>query len=162
MSATDHWIHRTDAPLDRATVVFDLDGVIADASHRQRHLRDGRRDWDAFFDDCVHDTVLPAGAALAAAVDEGHTVVILTARPDRVVHATVDWLAANGIRHDVLVLRPRGDRRSSADFKRDELATLVAQGAQIVAVVEDSPPNLAMLRDEGYPAVPVASGYYEN
>ena len=106
--------------------------------------------------------MLPAGAALAAAVDEGHTVVILTARPDRVLHATVDWLAANGIRHDVLVLRPRGDRRSSADFKRDELATLVAQGAQIVAVVEDSPPNLAMLLDEGYPAVPVASGYYEN
>ena len=161
MTAPANWIGATDAPLDRPTMVFDLDGVISDASHRQRFLRDDRWDFDGFFAACVDDTVIPAGAALAAAIAADHTVVILTARPDSIRMQTIDWLAANGIRHDLLILRPPADDRSSADFKYDELAALRRAGCDIRGVLEDSPSNLAMLTAEGYPALPVASGYYE-
>lgn len=161
MTSPPNWVRRTDAPLDRATVVFDLDGVIADASHRQRFLRGGRRDFDGFFGACVHDTVIPAGAALATAIESDHTVVILTARPDTIRSQTLDWLRAHAIRHDLLILRPPLDQRSSAEFKRDELAALRVLGCDIRTVLEDSPSNLDMLRAEAYPVIPVASGYYD-
>ena len=29
--------------------IFDIDGTLADASHRLHHIQNGNKDWDAFF-----------------------------------------------------------------------------------------------------------------
>lgn len=44
--------------------VFDVDGVLADVSHRRHHLRGGRRDWAAFFAAAAGDGVLAPGLAM--------------------------------------------------------------------------------------------------
>jgi len=158
----DHWHRVTGAPVDAPAAVFDLDGVIADAGHRQSYLRGGRRDWDGFFRASEHDPVLDAGAALAASIDDAHTVVILTGRPDSIRTITIDWLTTRSIRHDLLIMRPPGDRRSAVDFKRDELRMLRALGATLSLCLDDSRDNVAMMRSLDVPTLYVHSGYYDD
>ncbi len=36
-------------------VIFDIDGTLADNSHRQHFLEGGKKDWKGFFDAMVDD-----------------------------------------------------------------------------------------------------------
>ena len=64
-------------------VIFDIDGVLADASGRQHHLAGLRRDWDAFFAECGEDPLIPEVARLLELLTPEVAVVLLTraARP---------------------------------------------------------------------------------
>ena len=104
-----NWHVRPDAPTSGPVVVLDMDGVISNATHRQHFLRGGRRDYRGFFTAAVDDP--PYDLVLAASVDDSHTVAILTARPYYMADATRSWLAANEVRHDLLILRPADGRQ---------------------------------------------------
>ena len=171
MSTPDNWYFRDGAPdadsgatAGGPLVILDLDGVISDATHRQHFLRGAFRDFRGFFTAAPDDPPLEAGRALAASVDDDHTVAILTARPHYMADDTRRWLAANEIRHDLLILRPehgRGSRGPSADFKRNELNRLRAAGYEITAAIDDDERIIEMYRSEGVFALYVHSGYYE-
>ena len=151
------------APAGGPLVIFDLDGVISNALHRQHFLRGARKDYRGFFTAAVHDPPLEAGRALAASVDDDHSVAILTARPIYMADDTRSWLAANGVRHDLLILRPahgEGSHGSSPDFKRYELSRLRAAGYQVAFALDDDERNIEMYRDEGVLGLYVHSGYY--
>ena len=164
VSTPSNWYLRDGAPEGGPLVILDLDGVISNASHRQHFLRGARRDWRGFFTSAAHDPPYETGVALAASIDDDHTVAILTARPHYVADMTRAWLAANEVRHDLLILRPetgRGRSGPSADFKRHELSRLRAAGYEIVMAIEDDERNIEMYRSEGIFALYVHSGYYE-
>ena len=164
----DNWFFRdggTDgAPSGGPLVILDLDGVISDASHRQHYLRGAFKDFRGFFTAATADPPLETGRALAASVDRDHSVAILTARPNYMADDTRAWLAANEIRHDLLILRPkwgRGSRGASADFKRNELNRLRAVGYEVTAAIDDDERIIEMYRSEGVFALYTHSGYYE-
>ena len=159
-----HWHCARDAPAAGPVVILDLDGVISNAWHRQHFLRDGRQDWPGFFTSAAHDPPIAAGLAMAASIARDHTVAILTARPHYVTDITRAWLAANEVRHDLLIVRPQhgpGSRGPSSDFKREELSRLRARGLRIALAVDDDERNIDMYRSEGIFALYVHSGYYE-
>ncbi len=164
-AGTPHnWFLRDGAPSAGPLVIFDLDGVISDASHRQHFLRGERKNWRGFFTNAGLDPPYGAGLALAASVDGDHAVAILTARPHYVADMTRAWLAANEVRHDLLILRPRHGRGSggpSADFKRHEIHRLRAAGYEITMAIDDDERIIAMYRSEDIFALYTHSGYYE-
>ena len=156
-----NWHPRPGAPAPGPAVVFDLDGVISDASHRQPLLRGPALDWEGFFAAAVDDPPIPAGVGLTGATAADHAAVILTARPSWLAAPTLDWLAANRVRCHLLILRPPEDRRPAASFKRHELGRLRAAGYEIAAAIDDDERIVAMYRAEGVLALYVHSGYYE-
>jgi len=141
--------------------VFDIDGVLADASHRQ-HLLDGWGDWDRFFDACGGDGLLSDQAALTQALHHDWLVVLLTSRPMWVQFQTVGWLERYDaeIGWDLLIMRPDRDWRSSASFKRDEVRGLVAAGYEVRLTLDDDRRNVAAFRNEGLPCIYIHSGYH--
>jgi hypothetical protein len=143
-----------------AAVVFDIDGVLADASGRQHHLAGLRRDWDAFFAECGEDPIIPEVARLLELLSDDLVVVLLTARPARVRAQTLAWLASRELRYDLLVMREHGDALSATDFKRAETMGLRRYGFELRLAVEDDPANLEMFESEGVPCLYVHSGYY--
>ena len=73
----DHWSWR-DAPVERGQAgVFDMDGVLSDASSRQHFLDSPRRDWDAFFAACGDDALIDEVARLLEVLDDDLRVVLL-------------------------------------------------------------------------------------
>ena len=164
MTAPHNWYFRVGAPSGGPLVIFDLDGVISDASHRQHFLRGVGRDWRGFFVDARLDPPYETGLAMTSSVSGDHAVAILTARPHYVADVTRAWLAANEVRHDLLILRPRRGRGSggpAADFKRRELNRLRSAGFEAKVALDDDERIVEMYRSEGVFTLYVHSGYYE-
>ena len=159
-----NWHFRPGAPTSGLLVIFDLDGVISDATHRQHFLRGTRKNFRGFFTAAPADPPYETGLALAASVDDSHAVAILTARPNYMLEGTRAWLAAHEVRHDLLILRPRAGRGShgpSADYKRHELSRLRAAGYEVTAAIDDDQRVIDMYRAEGVFALYIHSGYYD-
>lgn len=121
--------------------VVDIDGVLADATHRQ-HLvarlpMDRRpKDWDAFFAAVGEDPVLEDGRALVRRLAEQHRIVLLSGRPERTRADTVAWLERQGIGWERLVLRPDDDHRPAAVVKAG-LIRGIGRPDEVAVVVDD-------------------------
>jgi phosphoglycolate phosphatase-like HAD superfamily hydrolase len=132
--------------------ILDIDGVLADASHRQ-HLVDGRpKDWDAFFAAVGADPPIPAGLRLARDLAASDDVVLLSGRPERTRADTEAWLRDNAVPYARLILRPDADRRPADRFKATAIAG-VAGPAEVTVVVDDDDAVVAILESLGYRAV---------
>lgn len=142
-------------------MVFDIDGVLSDATSRQRFIEEGRRDWGAFFEACGDDPVIEEVARLLELLEGSLAVVLLTGRPLRVRPQTLAWLERYRVRWDLLVMRDRGDAAHVSAYKRRSVEELRAQGFDLRLALEDDPANHAMFVAEGVPCVYIHSGYYE-
>ncbi|MCT9090335.1 hypothetical protein N4G70_15890 [Streptomyces sp. ASQP_92] len=120
----------------RPLAVFDLDGTLADSSHRQRFLDRKPRDWDAFFAAAPADPPLAEGVALCREAAEECEVVYLTGRPERCRRDTVEWLAAQGLADGALHMRRNDDRRPARLTKLDILRKL-GRDREIRMLVDD-------------------------
>jgi len=75
-------------------VLYDLDGTLADPYHRRGFVRVKPKNWKAFFEAQVNDTVIEPIATIARELyKEGkYKVIIFTARPDTYKEMTETWL----------------------------------------------------------------------
>ena len=142
-------------------MVFDIDGVLADAQGRQHLIEGSQRDWKGFFARCGEDAPILSSVRLLDVVDADVAVVLLTGRPLGVQDATIQWLDRHGLRWDVLVMRDRGDYSNSLVFKQQSARFLKARGFELVLAVEDDRRNCEMFEEEGVPALYIHSGYYD-
>ncbi|MEW6154816.1 MAG: hypothetical protein AB1673_12605 [Actinomycetota bacterium] len=162
VAVPSHWRWREGAPRPAGpAVVFDMDGVLSDATGRQHFLAGpGRKDWNAFFEACGDDPVVEEVARLVELIDPAVTVVLLTGRPVRVRRPTLEWLDRHKLPWDLLVMRPYGDYGASLEFKRRTVTDLRELGFDPRLAIEDDARNQAMFRDEGVPCIYLHSGYY--
>ena len=159
--APRHWQwHHGPGPGGPA-VVFDIDGVLSDATSRQHFIEQGRRDWTAFFEACGDDPVIEEVARLLELLDRSLAVVLLTGRPLRVRPQTLAWLERYGLRWDLLVMRDHGTYQRAAAFKEGVVADLRRAGLEPLLAFEDDPRNRDMFHRAGVPCVYIHSGYYE-
>lgn len=142
-------------------VIFDVDGVLSDASVRQ-HFLEGWGDWDGFFDACGDDPLIADQAALTRMLSEHRTIVLLTSRPDWVQPQTLSWLHDHReqVHWDLLVMRSGRDFASASSFKRKACGALHEAGFVIELALDDDPRNIAMYRGANIPAIYIESGYY--
>ena len=55
------WTWNNELPKDSEVIIFDLDGVISDAAHRQHFLEGTEKDWNGFFSACTEDPPIISG-----------------------------------------------------------------------------------------------------
>ena len=130
--------------------VVDIDGVVADVSHRLHHLSAKPKDWGSFFAAAADDPPLDEGIRRVKALLADHEVVYLTGRPEWLRKDTEKWLAAHGITGSALHMRRRGDRRPARQTKAELLAQL-ARGREVAIVLDDDPEVTAALQEAGWP-----------
>jgi len=159
--APPNWYWRRGPLPPGPAVVFDIDGVLSDASSRQHFLDHGRRDWRAFFEACGDDPLIEEIARLLELLDASLSVVLVTGRPLRVRPQTLAWLERYQLRWDLLVMRDRGDTGPVSAYKRRTVEALRAHGLDLRLALEDDPANHAMFVEEGVPCVYIHSGYYQ-
>ena len=109
-------------------IVCDLDDTLADNAHRQHILEEAHESesakWDAFFEPCDKDVVMPEIAEIFQAltnVSQGNRVEIWTARSESVRDKTERWLRRNLFDAQSIPLRMRakGDVRPDTEVKGD-------------------------------------------
>ena len=93
------------------TIIFDLDGTIANIDKRRDMSKkiDGSMDWDTFFHpshisfDTPNPQVIKSAQLFKA---DGFKIFIFSGRNDRSFHATKQWLKTHNVPFDLLVMRP--------------------------------------------------------
>lgn len=156
----ENWCWRDGAVSPGPIAVFDVDGVLADAGHRQHYLEWPLRDWDSFFAECGDDGLIDEVARMLSLLDEKLQIVLLTARPMRVQSETLVWMARHGLRWDLLIMRNWGDYMAAPHFKALSVGELRAYGFDLQLAFEDDPRNVAMFENHGVPCVYIHSGYH--
>jgi hypothetical protein len=149
--------------------VVDIDGTIADASHRL-HFIDRQRNepprWDDFFGACSNDQPITAVIDLLQKLNEGaflcnpeqDTIFIyLTGRPERIRQQTEQWLMFHNCPNGALLMRADGDHRPDHEIKPERLKGLMDKYS-ILGVFEDRPSVCREWRKMGLTVFQVGSG----
>lgn len=139
--------------------LFDIDGTLADLSHRLSHIQKEPKDWNAFFDACDRDGSIAHIVELATLLSIHSRVVFVSGRSDRVRDVTMDWLRARGL-FGSLYMRKDGDHRPDNIVKGELLAEIVADGWTPIMAFDDRNQVVEMWRAKGVPCAQVADGNF--
>jgi predicted kinase len=137
-----------DASLPPAVIV-DLDGTLTSASWRSHHLHGFRKDWPAFFAGMTRDAPVGPLVDLVGWTANHAAVVLLTGRPADHEPAIRRWLADHRVTYDLLLMRPRGDRRPDTVVKRELYHEQIAPRYEVRLAIDDRPGVIEMWREEG-------------
>lgn len=142
----------------RDCIIFDIDGTIADNTHRHHFLQKSPKDWDGFNAAMGADKLHLAMAQLVNILGNHYPILLCTGRQecDRLV--TMDWLEKHNINWCELHMRPTGDFRPDDVVKRELLETILACGWRPLFVVDDRKSVVAMWRQAGLVCLQCAEG----
>lgn len=145
--------------------VFDIDGTLADLTHRLQHIQKAPKDWDAFFDACSKDASIEHMIVLCRTMVHYNEIIFVSGRAERCRSATVEWLHARNMwllswLHGPprLYMRKDGDHRPDYQVKLDMLEVIRTDGWNPVMVFDDRDQVVRMWREQGIPCSQVADG----
>lgn len=141
----------------RSIVICDLDGTIANISHRV-HLAQAR-EWDQFHAFSVMDEPNESILALLWHLEENYEIAIITGRPEKWRGPTEDWLYKHGVPYDTLHMRPDLCFDHDYDYKREVWRTNY-QDRDVLFVLEDRDQVVDMWRGIGLHCWQVRRGDY--
>lgn len=145
------------------TLICDIDGVLADCTHRLKFIQGEAKDWDAFFAACSDDAPLKPAIRFLNYFDSAVEIIYMTGRPERSRKATIAWFEKHnvpwvGCKH-LLLMRQDGDHREDTVVKKEMFRESVDQ-TRVVAVIEDRDQVVEMWRGEGLLCLQPKKGDY--
>lgn len=144
---------------DKPIVIFDIDGTLADPSHRLDFVKSTKKNWNAFFAGCdldkPNETVIAWCNELKNSSE--YTIVIVSGRPsNKCQEKTLWWLDFEGVKYDYIFMRDGQDYRPDTEIKQ-EILNWLPKG-KIEFVVDDRLQVVEMWRQNGIKCYPVGSG----
>lgn len=157
---TPYWTYES-----AAWVIFDLDGTLADITHRLHHIKEkvekvfdhesdtfiekkSKADWHAFNAACSSDDPKSHIISLLKMFKHyGKQIAIVSGRDSTYQVATEKWLKSKGVEWDILLMRAPKDYRSDTDIKK-ELFEKHFKAEDVWLVVDDRDKVVEMWRKE--------------
>lgn len=150
-------------------IVFDIDGTLADNSHRLHFIQQEPKDWNSFFEECDKDGRINPVINLLNILLEAHFVidkptfdfVFCTGRPERTRDKTQSWLRSNLFISDKgihLYMRKDGDYRPDDVVKAELIDKMRVDGFDPYIVFDDRKRVVDMWRRHGITCLQCAEG----
>lgn len=100
-------------------IFLDIDGVVADCTHRLHYIQQEEKDYDNFYKEVVKDTPIQDKGFIEELEDKyGGRVVFVTGRPERTRKDTEEWLDKHyGIKKGSRTMYMRRDH----DWRKSEI-----------------------------------------
>lgn len=144
----------------RDIIICDIDGTIADLTHRLHYVKGDTKDWDSFFAEVDKDGFRREvwDQVVADADKYDADIVFVSGRSDKTREATTEWLKWHVGDWDFkLIMRQSWDRRDDTVVKREMYDKYLSR-MRVVKVYDDRPRVIRMWRDLGLEAVDVGTG----
>lgn len=147
--------------------IFDIDGTLADCSHRLYHIQKTPKDWESFHKNMCEDKPILPVLRLLNRLGQIADIRFATGRQEKNRLETAQWLAnKTGMTVDyvnyALYMRANGDHREDTVVK-PELVERIADRygkSAIKGIFEDRLRVCEALRAKGYQVYQVAAGAY--
>jgi beta-phosphoglucomutase-like phosphatase (HAD superfamily) len=139
--------------------IFDLDGTLADLTHRRHHVIKPNRRWNQFFDECGADApIMDVINIYKILAQHEYVMLVVSGRSDRVRIQTRAWLTNQGLDSADLFMRKDGDYRADDIIKEEIYETQIKPSYNIVGVFDDRDRVVGMWRRLGLRCYQVAPG----
>ena len=151
---------------NKNTVIFDLDGTLADISARKKlaiKMPSGVMDWNVFLDpaniklDVPNEPVVKMAQLFAEA---GFNIVIFSGRLDTTKHTTLAWLTRNRVPFHKLVMRDKDRLFMPDDQLKKQLLDEYVDIDDVFFVVDDRQKVVDMWRSLGLKVFQVDDGNF--
>jgi hypothetical protein len=141
-------------------VIFDIDGTIADRTHRLHFVEGPKKDYDAFTLASVDDMPIEPVASVMRDLTMKVTnhVICCTARMEKYRDLTERWLLKHRLFPERLYMRPDGDNRADNVIKEELLDQIIADGYRPTIVFDDRRRVVDMWRRRGLVCAQVDTG----
>lgn len=132
---------------EKDIIICDIDGTIADCTHRLHHIKNGGHNWKAFHQEVGGDTpITPVIDLIHSLCADYHIILVSGRSPDHgCAEATEDWLDLHiGGCYAHLFMRPNLNSEPDDKVKQDILELLPKE--RIAFVLDDRPRVIRMWR----------------
>ncbi len=148
--------------MTKPTILFDIDGTLADITHRRHYLDEKKPNWHAFNDKMGEDTPnMPVVELYKTLWDsEKYELILVSGRGEESRKVTEQWLTWNEIPFDRLLMRPAKDFRADYVIKEEILDKLLSEGKNILFTVDDRQQVVDMWRKNGIACLQCAEGNF--
>lgn len=147
------------------TIICDIDGVIADCTHRFHYIKDEKGnklpnpDWNKFYSEVDKDEPIKNIIYLVRSIYYNfNKIIFLTGRNESCRQKTSDWLFKNVfITYECLLMRKEHDYRPYTQVKPDLLKKYLAENptTEIVFILEDQDDMVEKWKELGYTVLQV-------
>jgi phosphoglycolate phosphatase-like HAD superfamily hydrolase len=139
-------------------IVFDLDGTLADLTHRLHLIKQTPKDWKEFFQQSINDTPIFHMIELNQALYlQNHTIEVWSGRSEIVRVSTMTWLENNNVKYNQLRMRSKNDFRAD-DLVKEEWLHSLPKHEWPDLVFDDRDRIVQMWRRNGIKCCQVAPG----
>ena len=129
-------------------ILCDIDGVVADCTHRLKYLEN--KDYDKFYsaDEILNDKPIELGIDLITMLADSYLCELyyVTGRPYRTEEATKAWFKRHGVPIAPMIMRHDHDFRKSEIVKAETLEKFLANTEvepNSMIFIDDDPLNVA-------------------
>lgn len=145
---------------EKGYVLCDIDGTIADTTHRLHYLEGEKRDWKGFFSMMKWDPLrVQTYRILNDLHDKGYKIIFVSARPEDYREVTEWWLKNQvPLPYMTLIMRKSGDKRDDDVIKAEILQTYFPDKSVIHCVIDDRPRVIRMWKSHGLEVIDVGKG----
>ena len=147
------------------TIIFDIDGTLANIEHRIHFIKNKPKNWTKFFENMEYDTQILATCDLCSHLINSvwHNVVFCTGRNEKYRVVTLKWLQTRvhwDISNEQLYMRPDNVNRHDYIVKEELLQKIREDGYNPVSVFEDRQQCVDMWRRNGLVCYQVDEGNF--
>lgn len=137
--------------MSKSCVIFDIDGTLADLSHRVHFVTGFSKDWPSFMAGISLDKPFEQTRWLNQLIADNSEkpILLCSGRSEDERLATVEWLKKHGVFYDRLYMRKSKDTRADYIIKLELLADIRADGYEPFLVVDDRPQVVEAWREAG-------------
>lgn len=137
---------------EQSCIIVDIDGTVADLTHRLHYISDGRKDYGAFFGTVLDDTPIDEVIAVVHTLRDRfgkEAIVFVSGRSDVCRQDTIKWLDHHVGPYGALYMRESGDTRKDTILKEDILTQLESDGYNPWLAIDDREDIAKMWRKNG-------------
>lgn len=138
-------------------ILVDIDGTLADLTHRLHFVEKTPKDWKGFFAAIPDDAPRLDVINKVKKLSKLHNIVLVSARPEAYRAETKAWLKKYKVPYETLIMRPNGDSRPDDEVKQDMLKTYFKKD-MIEMVIDDRPRVIRMWQANGLKVEDVGKG----
>jgi hypothetical protein len=135
--------------MKRKAIIVDLDGTLADITHRRKYVEGKKKDWKNFNKNIISDELNVWCAEIIRRMITDHHVLLVSGRTDELQDETEQWLKKHDVPYTDLFMRRAKDHRDDTIVKREIFEEKIKPSYVVQFVIDDRAKVVRMWREAG-------------